>query len=254
MGIYIFMVNNKTKNLLIVILALVTFYMIFNNGIVKKENVMVDFNKKEIDLIISHIEKVHNSITYGTGEKSALFTDEIFEVGSGHCGHYSRMLFRELLLLGYKPEIISIITFDKRSHSMLEVTLKSGKKILADATTNILYLNSATEIISNPDILENNIIGTSTKEMYSNKSFWKNIKTFKYLPYLDANLIKDFAQNNIENIIDFKYNTSNYSNEVKVKFNNIHRISSIVIYPFEKNININVSLRCVNEKEKEVIF
>lgn len=212
----------------------------------------------EIKILNNLVNKVHKSIKYGNGDQDALFTDEVLKVGEGHCGHYSRMLFTELLKLHYSPEIISIKTFDGRHHAMIQVKTKNNNVVLLDATTNIIYKNDAGEIIHNPYIINKSIIGKSVFPAFSNISFWSNIQSLKFLPYLDANVIKDYKINNkdLNTAFDFLSSTIYDNNEkyFEVEFKHPHRLSSIVIYSKTPKDPIELEITCYNNTLDKSIF
>ena len=237
---------NKIERFFLILIAI----LLFSACTDKTKN--YNYNKdKELKQLYKIVNKVHKSIRYGTGRKDALFTDEILKYGEGHCGHISRVLFRELTKKGYQPEIISINTYNKRSHSMIQIKTKYGSKILLDATTNIIYTKSVNEIVDKPSLVEKNTIGKSKFIQFSNTDFWKSVRNIQFLPYLDAYIIKDITnKDKIVNLIDFRYLTLfKIGEKIKIKFSKLHRLSSIVIYPLNSNIQKRaIEVFCYDKK------
>ena len=114
-----------------------------------------EIEQQDLKKIKEKVIIVHNLIKSGVGNNTCVFNDEIIEFGEGHCGHFSKMLVRELLLIGYNSEIISLITYNKRNHAVVQVTLNNGKKILLDSLSNVIYNNSIEEILLNPLVSQN---------------------------------------------------------------------------------------------------
>jgi len=224
---------NKIERFFLILIAI----LLFSACTDKTKN--YNYNKdKELKQLYKLVNKVHKSIRYGTGRKDAFFTDEILKYGEGHCGHISRVLFRELIKKGYQPEIISINTYNKRSHSMIQIKTKYGSKILLDATTNIIYTKSVNEIVDKPSLVEKNTIG-------------KSVRNIQFLPYLDAYIIKDITnKDKIVNLVDFRYLTLfKIGKKIKIKFSRLHRLSSIVIYPLNSNIQKRaIEVFCYDKK------
>jgi len=214
------------------------------------------------------VNSVHNSFKYGVGTMKAEFNDEIVKYGEGHCGHYSWMLLREFIKKGYEGEIVSIITYNHRNHAMVEIERKSDKKkILVDATTNLVYSYGVEDILKKPSLSQDRI-GQSTSPSYSDIDFWNSVKILRYYPYigyLTVNNIKSITTkeakvfypkpNGIESAFDNKYNTytatkMNQADNIvfSVDFKKENRLSSIVIEPYSNGIYPSkIKLYCNNK-------
>lgn len=208
----------------------------------------------EYKLMKSLVVKVHNSISIGNGNNRCVFNDEIIRYGEGHCGHFAKILVRELLKYGYDSEIVSIITYNKRNHAMVQVKLKNGKKILLDALSNIVYKYSIEEILLNTKLSQDKYFQNGNIKNYSNLSFFNTIKTLQFIPYIGTYILKNINNINVDDKLffkkpndimssfDYSYNTYsatkiNASEKINlnIKFKDKDRISSIVIYPYSIN-------------------
>lgn len=232
------------------------------------------FGNTQMDSEISDIQKtvnkVSNSFQYGIGSMDTEFNDEIIKYGEGHCGHYSWVLLREFLKQGYSGEIISITTYNHRNHAMVEIERKTDyKKILVDATTNLVYDYSVEDILKNP-LLSKQRHGRSKSPTYSNLAFWGTIKTIRYLPYIGYKTLDNIQNIKVDNpnifykkpnglyaSFDKKYNTytaTKMSSSIKVNFEILfkkqNRLSSIVIEPYDINTYPSkLLLKCMDNNQ-----
>jgi len=223
--------------------------------------------------IAATVARVGTSIRYGTGTPEAEFNDEIVRRGEGHCGHYAAMLLREFLKLGYRGEIVSVTTYNHRMHSLVQIRRKSdGKKILADATTGLVYAHSVEEIVGTPSLCREKT-GRSRVPGYSGIDFWESVKSVTYLPFVGWRTIGRFrsvgtaekgvfypAPNGIAAVFDGDYDTYAATKAraaervtVTAEFPTRSRLSSIVIVPYD-NGTYPSRLSVVCEENNATVF
>ncbi len=230
---------------------------------------------KELISLKKLLNEVHYSIKYGNPGKQLFFKNEILKNKTGHCGNLSRLLIFDLLKIGYNNfDIISISTYNKRNHTLVQLNLKnSAKAILLDPTTNIIYMHSLGQLLDKPSLC-NDITGKSSFPKYSDINFWSTIENIIFIPYLDGLVIKpDMAylkKNNIylkskyilNNLFDGIYRTyinikikQNKSVNIIAEFNKKKRISSIVIYPYDtRHYPSHLSIYCKNRSTEKKLF
>ncbi len=241
----------------------------------QKNNIKYIRRNKELEVLYNYVKEIHNSISYGVGSNKCFFNDEIIKYGKGNCSHYSLMLARKLIVHGYKMEIIAIKTYNKRIHSVVQTCLKTtGEKILLDATTGIVYLNSLGKILENPSLCSK-VIGKSSLSVYSDFSFWSTVRTIQYIPYLGQLPLENIKRvegqpksafypkpNGINASLDLNYYTYtatkvNFSSPISIllQFSKMDRISSIVIEPYDINdYPSKIGILCQNDGRKTKIF
>jgi len=233
----------KKKGLIVIL----SFFILFVGSASKK----VDLRQVE-----KTVKSVSSSIRYGVGAKEAMFNDEIIKTGVGNCGHYAIMLFRKLMSLGYDVEIVSLETYNHRAHTLVQITSgETGKKIVADATTGLLYSHGVTEIVSNPELSREHI-GKSRYPRYSDIDFWESIKSLRYFPYPAISMLDNIESLSLKNqrifyetphdigaLNDHNYDTYAATKEQAadqvtfvVTFKKRSRLSSIVIEPYSNEL------------------
>lgn len=227
------------------------------------ENTKNYIDQQEYQHLQTIVSKVHQSIDYGVGNTELLFADEIIGLGEGHCGHFSWLLSRELWKQGYKNEIVLIITYNKRDHTMVQVTTNDNHTILVDATTNLVYKHSVQEILSDPK-LSQDVVQKGVHKSYSDVDFWSSVETLRFTPYIGIsplNNIKkivdkqhDFhvSPNDQNALFDFNYGTYGATQgkgekevALDVKFTKKNRMSSVVVYPYDmQNYPAHLKIVC----------
>lgn len=225
-------------------------------------------SNRELDLFKNITKEIHNSINYGVGSKEAFFNDEIVEYGEGHCGHLSLMLARKLISLDYSFEIITIATYNRRDHSMVQVKSRNNDNnyFLLDPTTNLVYMHSVEDILKNPE-LSKNVLEKGVHESYSNIDFWSSVRQLQYIPYLGIGPLKNIKEiktdeelffskpNDVSAIFDYSYNSygatktsSSKTVDINITFESQNRLSSIVIFPYSnEDYPKKVELKCDNK-------
>jgi len=214
-------------------------------------NLLAISEADELAKMKKFVVKVHNLISPGLGNNSCVFNDEIIKYVQGHCGHFSKILVRELLKQGYESEIVSIETYNKRNHAMVQVQLKNGKYILLDALSNVVYKYSIEEILLNTKLSQDKYFQKRKIQSYSNLSFFNSIHKLQFIPYVGTFILKNISNvyvddklffkipNDVNSLFDYKYNSyaatrTNVSEKinVQVKFSKQNRLSSVVIFPY----------------------
>lgn len=239
--------------------------IVFSIGIIgcggshQVNSTLVDTNENyndEIGFLRNMVANVHGMINYGVGDSDAIFSDEIIQIGEGHCGHYSILLFLELVKEDYNPKIIGISTTNNRNHSMIFVKLKSTSEyITLDATNNIIYLSDPYYLMDNAVELNDLIIGTPIYVKYADFDFWNNVDTYDIYPYLGGYVIYDIEyEQSLVNIFDFNNDTVQFLDYVDIDLNGLHRLKSIVFYPANQEYIGNLKVICSQNNNNAIIY
>jgi len=213
---------------------------------------IIDFN-----MFKSMVTETNKMIIYGKGKKGLCFDDEIVNHKNGHCGDYAKLLLRKLIKKGFDAEIVSIRTQNGLAHAMVEVNVEN-KKILLDATTNIVYRNSVLELMINP-LLAKRSIGKSMFPMYSNVYFWEGVKTISFIPVIKCKTIKIFSiksktkfykDHKLSIVINGTTNTyaagyKDIPTKISIDFEKTSYLSSLLIVPYNyKNYPSSLQISC----------
>ena len=191
------------------------------------------FNTDEIQ----ELEKLHENAVevsrifkkQGKGVDTKSGLDLILKSKESHCGHNVYIFARKIQDLGYQFRILGIATAVNLNHAFVEVKLKTtGQWYLFDPSNGVYYLNTLSEIQSNPE-LSNNKIGQASEayQKYTFPHFFKNIIKINIPPdnlrwyetnyALEAKIINqsDFVDDNpVQNAIDGDpYNTYTVAKE-----------------------------------------
>lgn len=195
------------------ILLLVLFNIIY-------AGLFISIYRKHYVSLLSDVRRISNTLKPGFAV-NYLSPEKYIEVGYGHCGIYNYLLQEELMKKGIMSRSVGIITTDNKTHSLSEVYF-SDKWLLVDPMLGVVYKNSFTDILGNPELAgfyEGKI--KTDRGKYYGKDFFSKVYRVSYTSNDYIAVPNEYLQtrvnNGSENVNPSDILLTNKSNVIKIQ-------------------------------------